>query len=117
MQMRSPAAPGRTAESDYLPAFNVIVHLDIELRKMSMPGFQAIFMPDDHQIPETARIVLRITNFAVERGVNRFADLQRNIHAVVVAAAARAVFRQHRADYRSFESGQILYQIQIHHRR
>lgn len=72
---------------------------------------------DDHQIAEAARVVLGVAYPSVERGTDRLAHFQRDIHPVVVATAARTVLRQYVSDDGRSELAQILDDFQVDYGR
>lgn len=82
-----------------------------------MPCFEPVGVSDDHQIAEAARVVLGVAYPSVERGTDRLAHFQRDIHPVVVATAARTVLRQYVSDDGRSELAQILDDFQVDYGR
>ena len=69
-----------TSKPDKIACFDYLVHLDFDLRKMRIIGFQPIIMPQDDQIPEAATVIFCITDNAVKSCLDSVAFFKTDIN-------------------------------------
>ena len=107
----------RTAQTDDLPRLDPLVGFHQTFRQVAVIGLQPVVVADDHQIAVAALVVLRDAHAAAEGGVYRIAHLQRQVHALVLAPAPRAVFaaRVYRTLIGAMVAGQRVDEVD-HHR-
>ncbi len=98
MEVGAAAAARIAAKADHRAGRHIVILLHIATREVGVPGFQTILVPDDDQVAVPSRIVAGIADFTVERRIDRFADRQGNIHALMATSAPGSVFRKDLAD-------------------
>ena len=83
--------------SNYLTGRNPVSGFDQTFREMSHIGLQTVVMAYDHQVAVPCFGVLRETHTTVECGIYVVSFHERQVNAVVVAAATRPVMRTYAA--------------------
>ena len=77
------ASTGVAGEGDRLTCFHILVGLHEEARKVTIYGFEAVFVTNNHIEAVSAALILGETNSAAECCVNGVADRCAKIHALV----------------------------------
>ena len=91
MEVRARRPSRRTAQTDNLSRLDPLVGLDQTLREVAVVGLQSVVVADDDQIAVSAAVVLRDAHPAAEGRIDGVAHLQRQVDALMGAAAAQAV--------------------------
>ncbi len=91
MEVRPRAAARGAAQADHLARLDPLPGLDLALRQVAVVSLQAVVVAYDDQVAVAPLVVLRDAHAAAERGVDRIADLARQVDALVLATAAGTV--------------------------